>query len=444
MIVKLSPSPLSGSLFANASKSAMQRACAAALLCGRTSVISNAGQSNDDLAALGIIEAMGASVGINASNKTVNIVGNKTPFSAQASDARRLFCGESGLSIRMFTPIAALSPHPVTIWGEGSLSERPMHFFAEVLPQLGVTVDLNNGRIPMHIQGPLVPKDIEVDGSLSSQFLTGLLMAYAGAGAKDVSIHVRSLKSKPYIDLTLQIMQHFGLAVPENHGYETFLFSRSNPHEAAAPVAYTVEGDWSGAAFLLVAGAFSGEIEVKGLFSHSRQADKRIVDALLDAGALVQVYADRVLVARKRLAAFSFDATDCPDLFPPLVALASYCPGISTLRGLRRLKHKESDRGATLQEEFAKLGVGIDLSDDEMKIHGKGKIQVQNHVLNSHHDHRIAMACAVAASHADFPVAIRNADAVNKSYPDFWNHLKALGARLEIEENPTHINSQNL
>ena len=129
-----------------------------------------------------------------------------------------------------------------------------------------------------------------------------------------------------------------------------------------------------------------------------------------------------------------FDATDCPDLFPPLVALAAHCNGVTRIRGLKRLKHKESDRGVTLQEEFDKLSTRIDLQDDEMLVYGNGGVFVKDHFLNSHHDHRIAMACAVACLPADFYVQIRNAEAVNKSYPDFFTHLKSLGADITVQE----------
>jgi 3-phosphoshikimate 1-carboxyvinyltransferase len=341
-----------------------------------------------------------------------------------------IHCGESGLSIRMFTPIAALAKKPVEITGEGSLTGRPMDFFDTILPKLEVAIESNGGRLPMRVSGPLQPKDIEVDGSLSSQFLTGLLMAYSAAGAKDVSIYVKDLKSKPYIDLTLQLMKSFGLQIPENRNYASFYFKGEEETPINEMVrTYTVEGDWSGAAFLLVAGAIAGgEVHVNGILHQSRQADKKIVDALLSAGAHLHVAEDYVFVRKSNLQGFTFDATDCPDLFPPLVALAAFCKGPTTIHGLKRLKHKESDRGATLKEEFDKLNVEVKLEGDTMTVMGTGRVQVLNQKLNSHHDHRIAMAVAVAALCADLDVEIRNADAVNKSYPDFWEHLRVLGA----------------
>jgi 3-phosphoshikimate 1-carboxyvinyltransferase len=436
MVVGLQPGKISGSVTANASKSAMQRACAAAMLKSGNTIIVNPGNSNDDLAALEIIQAMGAVVSASSTLGEIVIHGNGLPFSTGSAHAA-IHCGESGLSIRMFTPLAALANRKVTITGEGSLEVRPMHFFEEVLPQLNVEVQTNHGKVPMKVTGPLVPKNITVDGSLSSQFLTGLLMAYAAADATDVTITVNDLKSKPYIDLTLQVMQQFGLKMPVNHDYMHFEFGKLSAIDQSAVPGFVVEGDWSGAAFLLVAGAISNEVEVQGIFNTSRQADKKIIDAILDAGAMVEVFDNRVVVKKEKLEAFRFDATDCPDLFPPLVALAANCKGITEIRGLRRLKHKESDRGVTLKEEFAKLGIRIDLNDDTMLVHSDGLIRVNNFNLNSHHDHRIAMAAAVAAINADFPVNIRNADAVNKSYPDFWKHLSALGIRISFE--PTVI-----
>ncbi len=425
MIVLVQPSIISGALHAPASKSAMQRVCAAAVIRKGQTIIHNPGNSNDDKAALNVIQQLGANVD-EVSGKLIVSSKGVYPIS------NTLHCGESGLGIRMFTPLAALSNREIAIRGEGSLVTRPMNFFDEVLPKLGVFMRSNGGKLPLIIKGPLQPRTITVDGSLSSQFLTGLLMAFSAANASDVSIHVTDLKSKPYIDLTLQVIKDLGMKLPQNKNYSEFYFDNSAIHSFST-IDYTVEGDWSGGAFLLVAGAIAGNVTVKCLLNISRQADKRIVDALLDAGVDVTVREDQVEVKRKDLQSFEFDATDCPDLFPPLVALAANCKGISRLRGLRRLKHKESDRGVTLQEEFNKLSTRIDLDGDEMIVYGNEKIFVKNHTLNSHHDHRIAMACAVACLNADFEVEIRNADAVKKSYPDFWDHLKQLKAGISLK-----------
>lgn len=418
----IQPSFLKGDIQSNASKSSMQRACAAALVAGGTSIIKNPGHSNDDKAAMDIIQKLGAKAELNGSELKVVSEGVK-PVSNE------IHCGESGLSIRMFTPLVALSEQEITVNGSGSLVTRPMNFFDEILPQLSVDVQSKEGKVPLIIKGPVKPATIEIDGSLSSQFLTGLLMSYAASNASGVSIKVNNLKSKPYIDLTLDVMKQFGLKVPLNNNYEEFLFDRT-PHQPTASRNYIVEGDWSGAAFLLVAGAVAGDIVVKGLDVFSTQADKAVLQALMDCGCRISIQAEQIEIAKAPLKPFHFDATECPDLFPPLVALAAFCKGKSVIEGTSRLTHKESNRALTLQEEFEKLGVQIDLQDDLMIIHGGAAMKQA--VVHSRHDHRIAMACAVAALGADGEVTIEEAEAVNKSYPDFYEHLKLLGANVSL------------
>ncbi|MGN6293469.1 MAG: 3-phosphoshikimate 1-carboxyvinyltransferase [Chitinophagaceae bacterium] len=423
MKVIIQPTILKGVIQAPASKSSMQRACAAALAAKGTSEISNPGHSNDDKAAMDIISRLGAKLEEQATD--LLRVSSEGIFPVEPF----IDCGESGLSIRMFTPLVALSDKEITIKGSGSLVTRPMDFFDEILPQLGVKVKTQEGKLPLVIQGPLKPATISVDGSLSSQFLTGLLLAYAAAGASNVSIHVNDLKSRPYIDLTLDVMKRFGLKTPENRDYKEFYFDDS-VSTAEATHHYTVEGDWSGGAFLLVAGAIAGPITVRGLDIASTQADKAIVQALMQANAGIAIDAKEMQLHPSTLTAFEFDATDCPDLFPPLVALAAYCKGVTRIKGVSRLAHKESDRGLTLQEEFGKMGVVIHLDGDIMRIEGGNDLK--GAAVSSRHDHRIAMACAVAALKATGETSIEHAEAVNKSYPDFYNDLRALGAVVSL------------
>ena len=449
MLTTIIPSGLKGIIQAPTSKSSMQRACAAALLSKGTTVIRHPGYSNDDKAALEVIRGLGASVmtqedgSLTISSKGVN------------PDRPEVSCGESGLGIRMFAPIIALSNQSVTVNGEGSLLSRPMDFFDEIFPQLDIRVLSNKGKLPLQIQGPLQPRTIDIDGSLSSQFLTGLLFSYAAAGAKDVAIRVKNLKSRPYIDLTLQVMAHFGWEV-ENRNYEEFYFSGkvagpgnagagANPVGASVARSYTVEGDWSGGAFLLVAGAVAGKISVQGLDVKSTQADKAILQALRDSGASLSIRGEEIEIGppgseteakagsgTEVLKAFQFDATDCPDLFPPLVALASFCKGTTVIEGVGRLAHKESNRALTLQDEFGKMGVSVELQGDKMLI--KGGEGVSGATVHSRHDHRIAMACAVAGLRASGTVTIEEAQAINKSYPDFYEHLQKLGAGVLVKQ----------
>jgi 3-phosphoshikimate 1-carboxyvinyltransferase len=432
MKVTIHPSQLKGIIRAPASKSSMQRACAAALLTKGKSTIYNPGHSNDDKAAIGIIKALGASVEINNEELIINNSGFPPDSNRDTNQNSSLTidCGESGLSVRMFTPIVGLSDKEITINGSGSLTTRPMDFFDEILPQLGVKIKSDDGKLPITVQGPLVPANIEVDGSLSSQFLTGLLMAYSAAGANGVSIKVKDLKSKPYIDLTLAVMKHFGMNVPENRNFQEFIF-RSDPtlNSEILTRDYAAEGDWSGGAFLLVAGSIAGSITVRGLDLSSTQADRRILDAMMSANAAIAMEPKGIQSHPGGLRGFEFDATDCPDLFPPLVALAAYCKGDTRIKGVRRLKHKESNRAITLQEEFDLMGVRIDLEDDIMIIHGGGIVKGAD--VRSHHDHRIAMACAVAALGANSETVIEDAMAVKKSYPDFYSDLQLLGAKID-------------
>lgn len=431
MKVTIHPTQLHSAINAPASKSSMQRACAAALLSNGETTILNPGHSNDDKAAIEIIKTLGAKVEIG--NNEVKISSLGFPKIPPSGCGGAINCGESGLSIRMFTLLLALSDKEITINGSGSLLTRPMDFFDEILPKLGVKIKSNEGKLPLIIQGPLKPVDIEVDGSLSSQFLTGLLMAYSATGASDVSIKVKGLKSKPYIDLTLDVMKKFGLNVPENKNYEEFIFHQDSsqvPPAGGFRGAYTVEGDWSGGAFLLVAGAIAGPITVRGLDITSTQADKAIVEALMAANAGIAIEAKGIKMHPAKMNAFTFDATDCPDLFPPLVALASYCKGQTKIKGASRLTHKESNRALTLKEEFGKMGVKIELDGDIMIIQGRG--EVNGATVHSRHDHRIAMACAVAALKANGATIIEEAGAIKKSYPDFYKDLKKLGAAVSL------------
>ena len=418
MIVKIQPGKISGNILAPTSKSSMQRACAAALLNNGKTIIGNPGRSNDDLAALGVIDNLGAKVLQQPTNELHIESSGVNPVSGEMN------CGESGLGIRMFAPIAALSDQEIIINGTGSLLSRPMDFFDEIFPSLGIKIESNLGKLPIKIKGPLKPVDITIDGSLSSQFLTGLLMAYGKAATQPVTITVNNLKSKPYIDLTLQVMKEFGYSVI-NHQYESFEIHPVN-ETTHQPKNYLVEGDWSGAAFLLVAGAIAGEITIKGLNVFSSQADKAILRALTMSEAVISIAEDQIVIGPGKLKAFHFDATDCPDLFPPLVALASFCDGTTVIEGVSRLAHKESNRGLTLQEEFGKMGIEITLQDDLMLV--KGGTGVNGATVHSHHDHRIAMACAVAALRADGETRIEEAEAINKSYPTFYDDLKKLGA----------------
>ena len=406
------PSGIKGQIKAPASKSMTQRSIAAALLADGQSIIHNPSYCDDSLAAMSIAVGLGARVEPKADELKINGSGVlKEP---------KLNCGESGLAIRLFSPIAALYPAEITMVGANSLKKRPMFMIEEALNQLGVKCTSSDGFLPLTIQGPIVGGYCEIDGSVSSQLLTGLLMALPLA-ARDSKIKVNNLKSKPYIDMTIQILKSFGITV-HNTGYTLFQIPGNQKY---IPHNYTVEADWSGGAFLLVAGAVNGQITVQGLRTDSMQSDMAIINALGKAGAQMKISENQIEISKSDLKAFEFDATESPDLFPPLVALASYCDGVSTIKGVSRLIYKESDRATALKEEFGKMNVRIEIKDDLMSVTGG---QPQGAHVESHDDHRIAMAVAVASLGATGRVYIRDSQCVAKSYPGFFDDLRHLGA----------------
>jgi 3-phosphoshikimate 1-carboxyvinyltransferase len=408
-------SKISGSINAPASKSVMIRAAAASLLAAGTSHLLNPSLCADSLAALRIVETLGADV--KSDRDCVSIRGTGG-LATEGFKKNIILCGESGLCMRMFTPIAGLTRYRFIVEASSSLCSRPMETL-EALSLMGGTCETNGGYPPITIRGPIRGGRVTVDGSKTSQFLTGLLIA-APLCKEDTDIEVMDLKSKPYVEMTIDLLKHFGITIDYDEDLRFFRIKGNQHYEAQT---YAIEGDWSGASFLLVAGAIAGSIQMKGLRTDSFQADKAILEGLTRAGALVKIIDDYVLVEKGDLKAFEFDATDCPDLVPPLVALAAHCQGKSVIHGIERLQHKESNRSATLASEFSRLSVKIDLFDDRMEIHGNKPV---GNLIDSHNDHRIAMACVVASLNGERPVVIENYQCVGKSYPDFFRDIHAV------------------
>ena len=411
MTEHLWPTALHGKVVAPASKSYLQRAIAIASLCENECRIQGYASSADVDAACSIAKAIGASLSI--SNTTITISKGNQP-----NESIILRCGESGLSARMLSAIAALHENKITVTGEGSLNDRPFALVQHALVQLGKKVDLNNGKLPMTLQGRMHSGEITIDGSESSQLLTGLLIALPLLDGKSI-IHVHHLRSIPYIQMTLDILAHFGIVIT-HRDFERF---EIEGNQRPLATVYRVEGDWSAAAFLLVAGAISGSVSVSGLNPFSSQADKAILDVLVVAGANIAWKNDEVTSSKNLLRAFDFDATHCPDLFPPLAALAACCEGSSTLYGTHRLRHKESDRASTISTTLQRMGIEVALENDAMHITG-GPIRAA--ALSSFNDHRIAMMAAILGCVADGPISITESKAVNKSYPNFFHDIASL------------------
>jgi 3-phosphoshikimate 1-carboxyvinyltransferase len=414
----ITPSRIEGRLPAPPSKSMTVRALASGLLADGISKIENVSLCDDGLIAAAIVEEFGAVV--ERKGKTFLVRG--TGREGLVSKHGILNCGESGLSIRMFAPIAALLPSRTTLVASGSLMSRPLDM-VRTLEQVGASVSTENGRAPIGVRGPIRGGRIDVDASVSSQLLTGLLMALPLC-EKPSTIRAFHLKSGPYVTMTIELLKAFGVLVDHDRDLKEFAI---RGEQAYRPTHYVVEGDWSGAAFLLVAGATAGRITVTGLDLSSPQADIAILKILKDAGAAVETGENRVSVNMRDLTPFQFDATSCPDLFPPLVVLAANCPGKSVIYGVERLAYKESDRASALKSEFGKLGIRIEISRNRMEVYGGS---IEGGTVESHNDHRIAMACSIAALRARSAVSINDPECVRKSYPGFFSDME----RLQVTE----------
>lgn len=400
-----------GTLRPPCSKSYAQRALALSLLSEGTTTLRNIEFCRDTRSALACIRALGAQVE-EVNDSTLRITGGLAPLDL------RLQVGESGLASRLFTPIASLWNRPIRIEGTGSLLERPMQMMIDPLRRLGVSVSDTLGHLPFEVCGPLRGGEIEVDGSISSQFITGLLLALPLA-EEDTTLYVENPVSTPYIDMTIDTAARFGVEIFHKEYREYFIPGKQR--YTAQDLA--IEGDWSAAAMLLVAGAVAGEVRVENLSALSKQADTAIIDALTRAGARVEVEPDAVTAAHQELHGFEFDATNCPDLFPALATLAACAEGQTTLYGASRLRHKESDRAEAIREEFGKLGIKVEVEGDLMRITG-GEIHATR--VTSHNDHRMAMTLAVAALRSDGEMTIEEAESVAKSYPDFFEELEQI------------------
>ena len=412
MDITISRGALKGRLTPPCSKSYAQRALAVSLLAEGESILRNIEFCNDTLSAIRCIESLGAEVR-RIDDTTIAVRGGFAPKS------NLLQVGESGLSTRLFTPVASLADMPIVINGSGTLLHRPMTMMIEPLRRLGVEVRDGGGFLPIEVKGPIRGGEIEVDGSLSSQFVTGLLLALPLA-KEDTTLRVHGAVSTPYIAITIDTAKRFGGKILHNDFSEFYI--EGGQHYSATD--FAIEGDWSAAAMLLVAGAVAGEVTLDNISTLSLQADTAICNALVHAGASVINEENSITVAKRDLQAFEFDATNCPDLFPALVALAAAAEGESVIVGTKRLEHKESNRAETLREEYAKLGIEVDIATENvMRVRGG---EIRSVTADGCHDHRIAMSLAVSALRSDGAVEIRGAECVEKSYPDFFRDLEHL------------------
>lgn len=404
------PSQVSGEVRPPCSKSYAQRALAAALLSDGETTLSNIELCDDTRYAMNVITGLGASVRQTGPTEYV-IRGGLAPITDTINT------GESGLATRLFTPIAALCDRRMTITGTGTMLRRPIGMMIDPLRNLGVQVR-SNGYLPITVQGPLRGGETDVEAYVSSQFLTGLLMSLPLAEG-DTILHVEQPNSLPYLAVTVDLASKFRIRMEHNGFREFFIPGGQHYH----PAKLHIEGDWSSAAFMLVAGAIAGEVTAKRMNTLSLQADLAIIQALTKAGAVIITTPDEITVRKRELTGFDFDATQRPDLFPILAVLGANCEGTTHIRGVNRLVYKESNRAEAIVSEYTKLGMDVALEDDVMTVRGGS---LSGGTIDSCNDHRIAMAAAIAALAASGPVTITNAQAVTKSYPRFWDDLNSI------------------
>lgn len=391
------------------SKSYAQRALLAAAFCKELVHINGIGKSEDVLGILKIVAQFGAT--ITPTKSGIQIHGGKHALS------QNLNCGESGLGVRLTTAFAAVLPGNFIISGTGSLLKRPMDDFETILPQLNVAIKSSAGYLPLELTRNAKGGVIKIDGSNSSQYLSGLLMALPLLKT-DSQINVSNLNSIPYIDCTIAVLNDFGIKI-EHSNYEIFKIKGNQTY--TRKTTYKIEGDYSGASIWMVHGAINQGIQIEGLNEHSLQADKQMLNALAAAGISFQWKNSLLNIQAGTVKPFYFDATHCPDLFPSLVVLAAAAYGISRIKGVSRLAFKESNRAIVLKEEFGKLGLKIENNEDEMIIYGTKRLK--SNTIIAHNDHRIAMAGGIAATLSTDGITIDEAESVAKSYPNFWDEL---------------------
>ena len=440
-----------------ASKSFAQRAIIAAALAQGTSHLSGYSPCGDNEAALAAARKLGARIKTEGSTLEITGIG----AFEKCLTISDIHVGESGFLTRMLIPVlSVIADGPVLVTGEKTLLKRPLAGAHDIMASFGVRLlpegpapaeaRKNDCFIPLTVKGPLVPGRADVSGREGSQLISGLLAALPLAGSRS-TVYVHDPRSIPYMFITVDVLKKFGIEIgSEMEGGEDFLQTqdwtlctgvtfkmRGGQHYRAAD--FRIEGDWSGAANFLVAGAIFGDVEVEGLDTQSLQADISIMDILMDAGAsMSQLEGDTpttgsIHVTRAPLCAFETDLNNCPDLFPIVAVLATFCPGTSRIRGVERLRHKETDRTAAIVDMLTQMGVPVQVDEDEMTIEGMGLPQriltgnlLKGGFFSSHGDHRMVMALKVASLGADGPVEIDDTACVAKSFPEFLDMFDKL------------------
>lgn len=421
----IKPSQLAGRVQIPPSKSMAHRAIICAFLSEGESRIDNVELSNDIIATCRAIEALGGDMDILESGvqgrKMLVIRGNgKVTVKNSTID-----CGESGTTARFIIPVTRLTPAEVTFTGEGKLAERPFDVFYKIFEAQGIHYEAEGGKLPLTLNGQMLPGCFEVRGDISSQFISGLLLTLPLLCGDSVIKVTTALESIGYIDMTLQMQKRFGIRIDFNREENQFLipgWQKYNPQH------YQVEGDWSQAAFWLAAGVISGPVEIEGLNPDSLQGDKIIEALMLKMGARLSWRDEQLVVEKSELQGAAMDVSQCPDLVPVLSVLGAISVGHTEILNAARLRLKECDRLRAITTELKAIGAKISEKEDSLNIEGKQKLTGGR--VYGWNDHRIVMAAAVAAVACEKNVTIEGCGAVNKSYPSFWDHYAGLGGKV--------------
>jgi 3-phosphoshikimate 1-carboxyvinyltransferase len=413
---------LRGTVTAPGSKAYTHRALLASLLSPGETFIQGASACDDVHRTLEGIRTLGAKVRIQ--NSQIISCGTKK----FASYTNPIDCAESGATLRFLTAIAGTSPTRTTLRASEKLAKRPLEPLLKAIETLGAstTISENTEGSEISVQGPLKGGETWIQGNISSQFISGLLFA-APLASTDVTVHVKGrLESRPYVEMTLDVLKRHRISIDVD----------GNDFHIPAPQKYTgafhdVPGDFSSAAFLIAAAGIAGEeITVSGLNPGSPEPDAVFLKVIHRMGLEVRNVGRTLKVKGSKLEPFDFDAFNNPDLVPPLEVLGCFAKGTSEIRGVKRLRYKETNRLQTIPAELEKMGAKISVDDDVVKIRGRGLVGCE---LDSNHDHRVAMSCAIASIGATGVSSIQNAEAVSKSYPEFFHDLTRLGVDLDVE-----------
>lgn len=418
MRVRIKNGICKGEVLAPSSKSYGHRALIAAALAPGKSLIRNLNYSKDILATVDALKTLGAKIIISGNSA---IVEGCDPFKAECSN---VLCEESGSTLRFLIPIFSLNSELHTFMGKGELLKRPQSVYQKLFDEMDNVFIHYCDRI--ETAGPLRAGEYHIAGNVSSQFISGLLFALPLL-KQDSILHIEdSFASKSYVDITIDVLSKFNIEIDIN-GNDIHI----KGNQQYLPCDYQVEGDYSSAAFFGLLGAINNEIVIKGLVP-SLQGDRMIFDYLKNAGAHVAINDNFISVGKGQLSDSSFDLDDCPDLGPALMALASISNHTFVFDNISRLRIKESDRVACMFEELSKLDAELKCNDNQAIIKGVDVKRLKGcYEFSSHNDHRIAMALAIISTIIQNGSIIHGAEAVAKSYPDFFIDLEKVGIEVE-------------